>query len=97
MSGVGKNFIAIIYQIDTAKGIEYEMALPLKKDAQYQFVKSLKELGIGDKVSVTYEEEKTFSIEKVNNKEEVKERVKREAILIKFEGKAPSGSVYVGT
>ncbi|MFH0796597.1 MAG: hypothetical protein V2A65_06000 [Candidatus Omnitrophota bacterium] len=97
VSGLGPNFIAITYQVDTAKGVEYEMALPLKKDAQFQFIKSLKELGIGDKVSVIYEEEKTSSVENVNDKEEVKESVKREATLVRLEGKAPSSAIYTGS
>ena len=97
VSGLGPNFIAVVYKVDIDKGVEYEMALPLKKDAQFQFIKSLKELGIGDKVSVIYEEEKTSSVEKVNDKEEVKESVKREGTLVRLESKVPSSAVYTGT
>ena len=101
VGGIGPNFIAIVYQKDEEKGVEYEIALPLKENVKFQFVKSLKDLKVGDKVTVQYEEETTTYTEKVKDekgkeKEEIKEESKRQATIIKFESRPQPQSVYLG-
>jgi len=101
VGGIGPNFIAIVYQKDEEKGVEYEMALPLKEDVKFQFVKNLKELQVGDKVTVQYEEEITTYTEKVKDekgkeKEQIKEETKRTGTIVRFESRPQPQSVYLG-
>jgi len=54
VSGISSNFIAILYGQD--KKTSYEMALTVDKDVKIENRKSLKDIGVGDIVSVSYEE-----------------------------------------
>ena len=54
VSGISSNFIAIVYGQD--KKASYEMALTMDKDVKVEDRKSLKDIGVGDIVSVSYEE-----------------------------------------
>jgi len=54
---IGKNKIAILYQIDTEKSTEYEILLPFdEKELKVIHKKSLEEIKSGDTVTVEYEE-----------------------------------------
>lgn len=65
VSGISSNFIAILYGQD--KKTSYEMALTLDKDVRIEDRKSLKDIGVGDVVSVSYEE--TTETKKQDDKE----------------------------
>ena len=54
ISGLSNNFIAVLYGQD--EKTSYEMALNIGKDVKIEHKKSLKDIGVGDTVSVTYEE-----------------------------------------
>lgn len=56
VSAISKDFIAIVYRRDEAKGTEEEVALPIAKDVIIERKKSLSEIGIGDIVDVEFEE-----------------------------------------
>ena len=58
VSGVGASgkFLAVEYRHDPGAGMSYEMAFPLDEKAQLSHVKSLKELHLGDAVTVEYRE-----------------------------------------
>lgn len=56
VSGLGKDFISVVYGQDKEKGIDYEMFLPIDKNIQIQHKKNLGEIKIGDAVSVLYED-----------------------------------------
>lgn len=53
---VGPSFIAVVYERDAKKGIEYEMALPIDKDIELVRKRNLDEIRVGDTVRVKYEE-----------------------------------------
>lgn len=54
VSGISSNFIAIVYGQD--KKTSYEMAFSMDKDVRIEDRKSLKDIGVGDIVSVSFEE-----------------------------------------
>ncbi|MDD5477085.1 MAG: hypothetical protein PHG87_02595 [Candidatus Omnitrophica bacterium] len=56
VSAVNKNGVAIVYNRDLAKGAEQEMFVPLDSNIRLVHKKKLEEIGIGDTVSVIYEE-----------------------------------------
>lgn len=56
VSAISKDFIAIVYRRDAAKGTEEEIALPIAKDVIIEHKKSLSEIGAGDLVDVEFEE-----------------------------------------
>lgn len=56
VSSVSKDFIAIVYRRDAAKGTEEEVAFPIAKDVKIEHKKSLGQIGIGDMVDVQFEE-----------------------------------------
>lgn len=56
VSAVSKDFIAVVYRSDKAKGSEEEIALPVANDAVVEHKQSLSQIGIGDMVDVEYEE-----------------------------------------
>lgn len=56
VSAISKDFIAIVYRRDEAKGTEEEVALPIAKDVIIEHKKSLSEIGAGDIVNVEFEE-----------------------------------------
>lgn len=56
VSAISKDFIAIVYRRDEAKGTEEEVALPIAKDVIIEHKKSLAEIGAGDMVNVEFEE-----------------------------------------
>ena len=102
VGGLGPNFIAIVYEKDEEKGIEYEIALPLAKDASFQSIQNLKELEVGDKVTIQYEEETSTYKEKVKDtkgeeKEELKKESKREGKIVRFDSRPQKSSIYVGS
>ncbi|MBI3602454.1 MAG: hypothetical protein HY209_06130 [Candidatus Omnitrophica bacterium] len=88
VSAIGKGYISIVYERDTAKGIEYEMMLPLDENIQFQHKKSLKEFAIGDTVKVRFEDATEEDNAKVQH-------LKRKARVISFVSSAaptPPGS-----
>ena len=56
VSAVSKDFIAVVYRSDKAKGSEEEIALPVANDAVVEHKQSLAQIGVGDMVDVEYEE-----------------------------------------
>lgn len=56
VSAISKDFIAIVFRRDEAKGAEEEIALPIAKDVIIEHKKSLSEIGVGDTVNVEFEE-----------------------------------------
>ncbi len=56
ISGISKDFIAIVYERDVEKGIEYEMLLPIEKGIRLVHKQTLDQIKVGDIVSVQYEE-----------------------------------------
>jgi lipopolysaccharide export LptBFGC system permease protein LptF len=56
ISAIGKDYIAVVYERDNTKGEEYEILLPIDKDIKLVRKKSLDQIGVGDKVSIQYEE-----------------------------------------
>lgn len=91
VSGIGRDFIAVVYNRDEAKGTEEEIALPIAKDVILEHRKSLEQIAVGDLVDVQFEDVK----------EETKEgtKTKRIARVITFVKAAlpakPESSVLV--
>ena len=56
VSAVSKDFIAVVYRSDEAKGSAEEIALPVAKDVVVEHKQSLSQIGAGDMVDVEYEE-----------------------------------------
>ena len=56
VSAISKDFIAVVYRRDEAKGSEEEIALPVAKDVIVEHKKSIAEIGAGDLVDVELEE-----------------------------------------
>ncbi len=48
ISGIGKDCIAIVYERDLEKGIEYEMLLPIEKDIRLVHKQNLNQIKVGD-------------------------------------------------
>ena len=82
VSAISKDFIAIVYGRNAAKGSEEEIALPIAKDVIIEHKKNLSEIGAGDTVDVEYEE----------ISEETKEgtKSKRVAKVVSFVRAAPA-------
>ncbi len=59
VSGVGPAFLAVEFQRDDKNGASFEMALPLDPEANTTYAGLLKELQLGDTVSVEYRETAT--------------------------------------
>ena len=55
VSGIGKNFISIIYNRDYDAGAEYETMLPLDGDVKIKHKQDIKDIKPGDLVSAEYE------------------------------------------
>lgn len=81
VSAISKDFIAIVYRRDEAKGTEEEIALPIAKGVIIEHKKNLSEIAVGDTVNVEFEEVA----------EEAREgaRLKRVAKVISFTRAAP--------
>ena len=81
VSAVSKDFIAVVYRSDEAKGSAEEIALPVAKDVVVEHKQSLSQIGAGDMVDVEYEE----------YTEETPEgpRSKRVAVAVRFLRAAP--------
>jgi len=73
ISGIGRNYISVIYGQDQEKGAEYEVLLPITSDVQFEHKKSLKDFAIGDQVGVVYED---LSTEDANKEQKIERRVK---------------------
>lgn len=56
VSAVNKNGIAIVYNRNLAEGLEEEMFVPLDNSIRLVHKKKIEEIGVGDIVSVQYEE-----------------------------------------
>lgn len=56
VSAISKDFIAVVYRRDEAKGTEEEIALPIAKGVIIEHKKNLSEIGVGDTVNVEFEE-----------------------------------------
>ena len=81
VSAVSKDFIAVVYRSDEAKGSAEEIALPVAKDVVVEHKQSLSQIGAGDMVDVEYEE----------YTEETPEgpKLKRVAVAVRFLRAAP--------
>lgn len=80
ISAIGKNYISVIYDRDSAKGVEYEMVLSLDKNVTFQFKKDLQDFSVGDIVKASFED---TTSEKADE-----EKVKRKVKAITFLGPA---------
>ena len=56
ISAIGKDYISIVYKTDPQKGIEYEMMIPFEDGVKYERVKGLKQLQVGDTISIQYQD-----------------------------------------
>lgn len=56
ISAIGKDFIAIIYERDERKSVEYEMLVPIDTTTKLERKKSLSELNIGDTIRIQCED-----------------------------------------
>jgi hypothetical protein len=56
VSAISKDFIAIVYRRDAARGSEEEIALPIAKGVIVEHKKNLSEIAIGDMVDVEFAE-----------------------------------------
>jgi hypothetical protein len=63
VSGLSPNFIAVIYGRDDTGKVSLEMAFNLDKDVKVAHKNSIKEIGLGDEVKITYAEITRFSAE----------------------------------
>lgn len=78
ISTLGKNYISLIYNRDSAKSVEYEMMLPLDENVTFEFKKGLQDFSVGDTIKVKFEDT-------TSEKADV-EKVKRKAKVISFVG-----------
>ncbi|MCM8789687.1 MAG: hypothetical protein NC916_01510 [Candidatus Omnitrophica bacterium] len=75
VAGISPTFLALVYDAD--KDTAYEMALSIDKEVKIKGIGSLKEIGIGDIVSVLYEEVTTKQkIKDKDGKEKDQTRIK---------------------
>jgi hypothetical protein len=86
VAGISPTFLALVYNAD--KLAAYEMALSIASDVKIKNKGSLKEIGIGDIVSVIYEEVTTK--QKVKDKDgkekeetKIKSRIVKEIVFLK--------------
>jgi len=56
VSAISSNFINIIYEKNSKKGVEYEMPMKVDSDVQLKHKLELKEIKVGDTVLVRYDE-----------------------------------------
>ena len=76
VSAINEDFIAIVYDRDDAKGLEYEMALPIDEGMQLIHKRNLEQIKVGDKVEVQYEQ--------LTEQKGDKQKVERKAKVIRF-------------
>lgn len=57
VSAVSKDHIAVVYNRDIAKGIEYEMSFPIDSKVVFEHKKNLREISVGDRVRISFDEE----------------------------------------
>jgi len=86
ISGVGNNYIGIIYKTDESIGREYELAIPIEGRPELQHIVDIRQLNAGDIVAVYYDE--TVELQD-DGKESV---VGRNAKIIKFIKAAPKAA-----
>ena len=72
ISAIGPDYISVIYKRDAAKGIEYEMRLPIEMGVEFEYKKNLQEFSIGDTIKATFED----TTETKLNEEKTKRKVK---------------------
>ena len=72
ISDIGKDYISIVYNQDTEKGIEYEMRLPIDENIKFEHRKNLKEFVVGDIIKVEFEDAAQAEAGKVKLKRKVK-------------------------
>ena len=56
VSGVSKDFIAIVYKKDDASHASYEVALPIQGTPILQHISNVKQIKVGDTITVQYDE-----------------------------------------
>jgi len=56
ISAIGKNYISVVYNRDTDKGVEYEMMLPFDENVEFAYKHNIKEFAIGDTVKIQFED-----------------------------------------
>ena len=72
ISDIGKDYISIVYNQDTEKGIEYEMRLPIDENIKFEHRKNLKEFVVGDIIKVEFEDAAQAEAGKVELRRKVK-------------------------
>jgi len=56
VGGISKDFIAVVYKKDDASHASYEVALPIQGTPILQHISNLKQIKVGDTVTVQYDE-----------------------------------------
>jgi len=73
VTAVGKDYIAVAYQTDLEKGVEYEIFLPVGNEVRLVHKRKISDIHLGDSVKVAYEEEsKEYDPEKVDKNRKAK-------------------------
>jgi len=57
VSGITKDYIAVVYNVDEAAHTEHEVLLPFSKDLALDHAQTLDQIKVGDTVSVEFEED----------------------------------------
>ena len=86
VSGITKNFIAIVYSRDKERHTEEEIALPIAKGVKLVNIKSLNDIRVGDTMEVIFvDTQERYQERKEDGSIEEKTKVvKREAVTIRF-------------
>lgn len=93
ISGITKSSVSLVYEKDKKKDIEYEAVFPINKDIQFEHLKSLNDLKIGDEVRIRFEDTNFEYSDK-------SQKVQRKAKVISLIKAAPavdSGTLLTGT
>lgn len=79
VTGISKDFIAVMYREEVATGVEYEMGLNIEGVPQLERVTDISQIEVGAMVTVQYEE----ITERDDQDKEVTKRFARKIILTK--------------
>jgi len=81
--GISRNFIAVFYWKDEKKQDSLEMALNIDKGVKIENKKDLKEISVGNIVTVTYEETTEKRKDDKEGKIKVKNKLVKKIVFIK--------------
>ena len=72
ISAISKNYIAVVYNQDTEKGIEHEMSFFIDNSVTLEHLKSVSQISVGDRVRITFDEETVQEEGKEHNRRKPK-------------------------